>query len=365
MQAGATSAKRTGFKQRSKAMLFAASMFAFALPSSASSADDGRVASATPPGTVWNDQWTVFREAAAAAGFEFQYFVNGQLGDEETIITAVRRGRVNVAGVSVATLATAAPPLAMLLQPYLFESAAEVEYIYENHLKPVIAETLAAKGLVFLSWGEVGLNHLYGQRAMTAPADAMNVRLRGPTGLAHQAFLASLKADAVPIGLADLVPALQTKLIDGGMANLIFHAAVTAPYARHFTLTGHIYDTSFVVANREWFDTLAPARRQALRDLFAQAGAGREAVRRLETEIVAFLRTSGGEVHELSVEQRALWVAATESARQAVLDQAGDESAADQRFVDKFAKALGEGKAAFAALGLTAQPPSGEPGPSP
>lgn len=354
MQANATSAEGRRFKLRSwRGALAGIAVFA-ALNAVPLAADDGRVASATPPGTVWNDQWTVFREAATAAGFEFQYFVNGQLGDEETIITAVRRGRVNVAGVSVATLATAAPPLAMLLQPYLFESAAEVEYVYENHLKPVIAETLAAKGLVFLSWGEVGLNHLYGQRAMTKPADAMNVRLRGPTGLAHQAFLASVKADAVPIGLADLVPALQTKLIEGGLANLIFHAAVTAPYARHFTLTGHIHDTSFVLANKEWFDRLPPVRQQALRDLFAQAGAGREAVRRLESEIVAFLRTNGGEVHELTMDERALWVAATQAARDMVNGQAGEESASDARLVEAFAKALADGKGAFAALGLSA-----------
>jgi TRAP-type C4-dicarboxylate transport system substrate-binding protein len=358
MQACATSSERTRFKLRSWRTVCAAVVAVSALCAAPVAADDGRVASATPPGTVWNDQWTVFRETAGAAGFEFQYFVNGQLGDEETIITAVRRGRVNVAGVSVATLATAAPPLAMLLQPYLFESAAEVEYVYENHLKPVIAETLAAKGLVFLSWGEVGLNHLYGQRAMTTPDAATNVRLRGPTGLAHQAFLASVKADAVPIGLADLVPALQTKLIDGGMANLIFHAAVTAPYARHFTLTGHIHDTSFVAANKEWFDALPPARQQALRDLFAQAGAGREAVRRLENEVVAFLRTSGGEVHELTADERALWVAATQSARDAVNGRAGEESAADARLVEKFAKALADGKAAFAALALSPSPAS-------
>jgi TRAP-type C4-dicarboxylate transport system substrate-binding protein len=316
-------------------------------------ANDGRVASATPPGTVWNDQWTVFRQAAEQAGFDFQYFVNGQLGDEETIITAVRRGRVNIAGVSVAALATAAPSLAMLLQPYLFESPAEVEFIYENNLRPVIEEAMAAKGLVFLSWGEVGLNHIYGQRAMTRPEDARNVRLRGPTGLAHQAFLAAIEADAVPIGLADLVPALQTKLIEGGLANLIFHAAVTAPYARHFTLTGHIHDTSFVLANREWFETLTAERQAALRALFNEAGAGREAVRRLESEIVAFLRTSGGEVHELAPADRALWVAATEPARVQVRARAGDESAADARLVEKFADAIAAGKAAFAALGLS------------
>lgn len=323
-------------------------------------ADDGRVASATPPGTVWNDQWTVFREGAAAAGFQFQYFVNGQLGDEAAIVTTVRRGRVNVAGVSVASLSEAVPPLAMLLQPYMFESAAEVEYVYENHLRPVIAETLAAKGLVFLGWGEVGLNHLYGQKPMPLPDDAKGVRLRAPNSLAHRAFLDSIGADSVPIALADLVPALQTKLVDGGTGNLIFHADVTAPYTRHFTLTGQIHDTSFVVANREWFDRLPPARQAALRAVFADAGEGRESVRRLESEIVAFLRTSGGEAHELSLADRARWVQATEIARQRIHAEAGNDSAADARLVEKFDRAIAEGKAAYEALALPAPPPTAE-----
>jgi TRAP-type C4-dicarboxylate transport system substrate-binding protein len=273
---------------------------------------------------VWDAQWQAWRQAAAAAGFDFEYYVNGELGGENEILNAVRRNRVQVAGTSSAAVSAVVPEVSVIFAPYLFASTEEAEYVYDRHLMPALRRIAAGYGLHLIDWGEVGWSHIYAVKPVLRPADVKGLRLRGPTNIAHQAFLKAIGADAVPLGLPDIVPALQTGMIDGGIANVVLHTATTAAFARHYVLTGHIYDTNFFYANLDWYRRLPEDRRAALDGLIADPPAARRAIRAVAAGLIADLRARPDvEVVDVPAEALAGWRAAVPEATAEIVAKSG------------------------------------------
>lgn len=314
---------------------------AFTQDSRPGSGVTGTVAAASPQGTIWADQWEALRQVFAEAGYDFDYLISNELGGEEAIVSGLRRRRIELGGVSMAAAAQVAPAVSVLLAPYLFDGPAELDYVYERHALPVLEEIFADKRLVLLGWGEVGQSHLYAQEPLLLPRAAQGKRLRGPANRPHQAFLEAIGADAAAVGIADLVSALQTGMIDGGMANPMFHYALTKDHAPHYTLTKHIHDTSVVLANKRWFDGLPKAAQAHLRDVFADTAEAREAVRDAQTEFLGLLAEAGISIHRPDSEQLARWRLATEPVQTLLANALGPDA-------NRLLIAVRRGKAAFA-----------------
>lgn len=301
----------------------------------------GTVAAASPQGTIWADQWEALRALFKEAGYGFDYLIRNELGGEEAIVSGLRRRRIELGGVSMAAAAQVAPAVSVLLTPYLFDGPAELDFVYERHAMPILEEIFAEKRLVLLGWGEVGQSHLYAQEPILLPRAAQGKRLRGPANKPHQAFLDAIGADAAAVGIADLVSALQTGLIDGGMANPMFHYALTKDHAPHYTLTKHIHDTSVVLANKRWFDGLPSTAQQHLRSVFGDTAEARSAVRNAQAEFLGLLAQEGIMIHQPDSEQLARWRLATEPVQTELANELG---AAAKRLLI----AVRRGKAAFA-----------------
>jgi TRAP-type C4-dicarboxylate transport system substrate-binding protein len=309
--------------------------------SAQSAAADGRVASAAPKDTVWDRQWQTWRQAAQAAGFTFEYFVNGELGGENEILNALRRDRLQVAGTSSAAVAAVIPEVSVALAPFQFESVAEADFVYDRYLFPVLSDIARDYGLHLMAWREVGWSHIYATRKIVEPGDVKGLKLRGPTNIPHQEFLRSVGADAIPLGLPDIVPALQTGMIDGGIANIVLHSATTAAFARHYTLTGHIFDTNFFYANLPWYRRLAPERQRALDGLIADPAAARAEIRGMSDALLAALRANpAADVVDVPADVLARWRSAASPALAKIVAQSGPRAA-------EVAAAIAKGRAAF------------------
>ncbi|MBL8628318.1 MAG: TRAP transporter substrate-binding protein [Rhodospirillaceae bacterium] len=308
------------------------------LLSGVANAADGRVASAAPKDTVWDKQWGQWKQAAEANNFKFEYFVNGELGGENEITSAVRRNRIQVAGVSSAALSAVIPEVSVTFAPYLFRSADEADFVYDKYLMPVLREIAAGYGLHLMEWGEVGLSHMYATKPLREPADVKGMRLRGPMNIAHQAFLRAIGADAVALGLPDIVPSLQTGMINGGMANIVLHTATTATFAKNYTLTGHIYDTNFFFTNLDWYKKLPADRQKALNGLIVDPLAARKEVRAMSDALVAALKQRPDTtVITLTEDQLAKWRAAASPAAKEIVAQSGPRA---QEVLDAINKGL-------------------------
>ena len=75
--------------------------------------------------------------------------VAGELGSEETIFSGLRRGRVQIANLSGLVVGTLVPEVALLQAPYLFDTEAQADYIYDTVLFDIFSDLLAEYGLTF------------------------------------------------------------------------------------------------------------------------------------------------------------------------------------------------------------------------
>jgi len=177
-----------------------------------------RVSAVTAPGTPWHDGWLHFEEALKGQPELLQpvFYLGGQLGSEEMALSQLRRGRIQMGGFSLQGASSVVPELGILMSPYLFDSLDEVDFTMDKYLLEAFDKLFAAKGLVLLSWAEVGWTSLYASTPLLSPADTAGLKLRSSNALASQLLVQSIGADMIPLTFADIMPSLQTGLIQGG-----------------------------------------------------------------------------------------------------------------------------------------------------
>ncbi len=308
----------------------------------------GRAVSNTPPRTPWDAQWIHFRERVAKdPTIRLDYFNRAETGNEEQQMFDLRRGRATVGGMSLQGLASIVPELSICMAPFLFDGREEVDFVYDTELLPLFRDLFAAKGLKLLQWVEVGWTNLYSNGPILTPADARGRKLRGSPNPAAQAFLAAIGADSIPLGSPEVIPALQTGLITGGLSGAVFHAFSTRAFATDFTLTQHSYDTGAVVANLAWWSGATDGQRATLGSAWMPSAEARASVRGLEAGLIADMRAPRDPknravaVHELTPETRALWIEATKDVTARLIERIGGASR-------QVHDAILRGKAAFA-----------------
>ncbi|MDX2222944.1 MAG: TRAP transporter substrate-binding protein DctP [Rhodospirillaceae bacterium] len=268
----------------------------------------------TAPTGITRDRYTQLAERLPrtfAGGATVTVMVDGQAGSEEAMAGALRRGRAHFGQLTIPGIAAAAPEMAVLMAPYLFDSFDEEDFVLDRFVAPLATELLAARGLTFIGFSDSGWFVVFNRTALIAPEAARTQRLRAAGGDASRLFLAAVGADVAEMAFAELVPALQTGLVQGGVTNLImYRTAGLVRAAPHVTLTRHAVNPGVSVANKAWFDALSPGNQALIRAAMGDHQQLRDGVRRECDEALAALAADGLVVHEPGAADLARWRAA-------------------------------------------------------
>lgn len=308
--------------------------------------DEVKVVAITVPGTPWYDGWMILQQRLQqipGQPLKPVFYISGQLGSEESTLSQLRRGRVQLGGFSLQGASSIVPELGLLLAPYLFDTLDEVDYVMDHSIGTFYADRFERQGLILLSWAEVGWTNVYGRTPILSPTDASHKKLRSSNALASQLLVRAIGADMVPLPFPDILPSLQTGLIDGGESGSIFYALAGIPKeAPHLTLTRHAFDTGMFLANKDWFDGLSDEQRQALRSSLPTLAELRQSVREAERVLLDDPASKGVTLHSLSPAQRDLWRQATADNHRLLIEHTGGRA-------QEIYGLLQEGKRAYAA----------------
>jgi TRAP-type C4-dicarboxylate transport system substrate-binding protein len=298
------------------------------------------------PGSVDERNWLRFEQNVTtwAPEFRLKMLIRGEGGPEETQFSNLRRGRVQIVGGSLAGAAAIVPELAVLQAPYLFESQAEADYVMDEVLLEPFRQIFAEQGLRLIQWLDIGWVNLYARKPILTPQDAQGARLRAASSIASQEFVAAIGGDLITLPFPDILPSLQTGLIDGGVTSITMYSLSGLPAeAPHYVLTEHSYDVGLLLANRPWFDRLTPHDKDVFLQAFGSAGQARTDARAAVEALYARLQSDAGvTVHRPDAGQRRAWAEAARPAHAAIIRKAGGRS---QEIYDLVMK----GKADFAA----------------
>jgi TRAP-type C4-dicarboxylate transport system substrate-binding protein len=290
----------------------------------------GRAAGSVPKGSVWDEHWQ-FRQSVLMGSpeeVEFEYFIYGELGNEEAMVNSLRRDRVQISSSSLWGLSSTIPEAAVLSLPYLFVSTEEADYFYDCCAGDIIRPYLEAIGIAFLGWSEAGWTGFYGPKGYGDPAAVGGEKLRTPSTPSVAVFFQALGVDTVFLGIQDVVPALQTGMVEGGASSLPWYVNAFKDHAPHYTLTGHHYETTVIMASKKWLDTATPSQNAVLDRAFKVFPSQRAGVRIDTEEKIAGLREGGAFVYDLTDDQRARWIEAAHEVHPAILRDIGGDAEA-------------------------------------
>lgn len=293
---------------------WAALLLAGVLATSALAADKQlRIGTLATKNSLYHRQLMELGEAwRTAQGGNAKYLVypDGSQGGETDMVRRMRIGQLQGGLLSVVGLREIEPSIAALQNmPLMFKSWEEVDYVREK-MRPAMEKKFLDKGFVVLAWGDAGWVRFFSKEPAVRPDDFKKMKFFAwGSEIEQQEIMKSLGYTPVPLETGDILPAIQT-----GMINAV-------PSTPYFALATQIYTTAsnmlelnwapivgaLIITKKAW-DDLTPEGQAAVREAGAKAGVQLRAKARQEVDdAVDAMKKRGLKVNKPNAEQMQEW----------------------------------------------------------
>jgi tripartite ATP-independent transporter DctP family solute receptor len=230
-----------------------------------------RLATQTLPGTAQYDGASKFAELVAkksSGKLAVKVFGDGALGGDLQVISSLQRGSVEISLINASLLNGVAKEFAILDFPFLFDSEEEAYSVLDGPIGQRLIDLLPAKGIVGLSYPELGFRHIHNSRhPVTRLEDLQGLKLRAIQTPIYVETLSALGANAVPLPFPDLYHVLEKKVVDGATDPLItIDILKFDEVQRYLTLTRHVYNPQIFLVSKLTWDKLSSDERAILQD---------------------------------------------------------------------------------------------------
>ena len=240
-------------------------------------------------------------EKRTAGRYKVQTFYSGSLGGERESIEAVQLGTQALAFSSSGPVPNFVPETKILDIPFLFRDKAHARAVLDGPIGQELLAKFDAKGFKALAWGENGMRHMTNsKRSINGPEDVKGLKMRTMENPVHVAAYKGLGIVTTPMAFPEVFTALQQGTVDGQENPLsVIMASKFDQVQKYLTLTGHVYSPGIFLMNKEAFDKLSAADKQAFLDA-AKEGvkANRARVDEDDAKGVTELRSKGMTVVE-------------------------------------------------------------------
>ena len=229
-------------------------------------------------------------------------FGGAALGKDVAVVSAMQGGTVEMCVMNSSLLAGIAKEMGVLDFPFLFASEKEAYTVVDGPFGKKLHALLEPKGLVGLSYWELGFRHFHnGKRPIAKLDDLRGLKVRVIETPIYVDFMNAMGANATPIPFPELYGALEQKAIDGGTQPVINMVnAKLYEVQKYFSLTGHMYNPQSVLFSKKAWDGYSADERKLLQEAADEA---RDYQRRISRERnaagIAELKAKGMQVDEL------------------------------------------------------------------
>jgi TRAP-type C4-dicarboxylate transport system substrate-binding protein len=185
-------------------------------------ADELRIATLAPDGSAW---MKVLGEGAAKVAtatsnrVTFKYYPGGVQGDEKEAISKMNLGQLDGAAVTATGLSLIDESIRVLELPMMFASVEEMDYV-RNKMWPTFQARFEKKGFKLGEPGDVGFIYFYSNNEIKALADIKKAKVwMWAEDKIVRALFKKLDVNGVPMGVPDVMTALNTGRIDACYAS--------------------------------------------------------------------------------------------------------------------------------------------------
>lgn len=272
-----------------------------------------RIGTLAPKGSSYTKHLQAMGEEwrqASNGGILLTIYPDSTMGSEAEMVRRMRLGQLQGAMVTATGLSEIEPGAAGLQNmPRAFRSLDEVDYVCDK-LEPMLEKRLEEKGFVVLFWSDTGFVRMFSKQPIVTPDDLRKTKLfvsgNRPSELE---IYRSVGCTPVPLEFADILPSMQTGLIDAvalpPTIALATQLDATAPCMLDMNWVPLV--GAAIVTKKTW-DSFPPETQQALRAAAHKAGNLIKADGRRESvESIDAMRKRGLKVQTPTPEASAQW----------------------------------------------------------
>lgn len=239
-----------------------------------------------------------------------EVYPNSTLFDDDKVMEALLLGDVQVAAPSLSKFEAYTKAYRLFDLPFLFSSMAAVNNFTQGPVGQGMLKAIEDKGYTGLGYVYNGLKHFSANKPLLVPEDADGLKFRVQTSDVAVAMIEAMGASAQKLAFKEVYGALQTGVVDGQentWSNI---------YKQKFfevqdgvTETNHQLLTYLAITSTDWLNSLPEDVREQFVTIFSEevnkANANAEAI---NEEAKQGIIAAGGEIRQLTPEQRKVWV---------------------------------------------------------
>jgi len=192
---------------------------------------------------------------------DIQIFPSGQLGSDTDVLSQLRSGGVEFFTLSGLILSTLVPASSISGIGFAFNDYASVWKAMDGELGAYIRGQIAKANIVAMDkiWDNGFRQITSSTKPIAAPTDLKGFKIRVPVSPLWTSMFKALEAAPTSINFAETYSALQTKIVDGQENPLaIIATAKLFEVQKYCSLTNHMWDGFWFLANRKAWDKLPP-----------------------------------------------------------------------------------------------------------
>jgi tripartite ATP-independent transporter DctP family solute receptor len=191
-------------------------------------------------------------EEKSAGRIKVKVYDSGRLGDETSVVEQVQFGGIDLARVSVASLARYYPRMKAATLPFIFTSPYHVWWVFEGTVGEEVKEGLLKEKITCLVWYEGGARAFYNsKKRITEIEDLKGLRISARQSQTMRDLYSSIGISLAEVKPSEVYSALQTGIIDGAEDNVVaYYVLKHYEVAPFLTYDEHTRIPEAIIASR-------------------------------------------------------------------------------------------------------------------
>ena len=239
-----------------------------------------------------------------------EVYPNSTLYDDDKVMEALLLGDVQLAAPSLSKFEAYTLKYRLFDLPFLFASLKDVDAFGRSDKGKELLKVTEGEGYTGLGYWLSGLKQFSANKPLLVPSDANGLKFRIQTSDVADAMIEAIGGSAQKLAFKEVYGALQTGVVDGqenSWCNIytqkFFEVQDGISETNHQTLA------YLLVTSTEWLEGLDPEfRDQFLKIVEEVTNSANEDVANKEGACRQNILDAGGDIRELTPEQRAEWV---------------------------------------------------------
>ena len=234
-----------------------------------------RIATLAPAGSSWMkivNAWNKTLQEKTRGRLKIRVYPGGSQGDERDFVRKMRVGQLDAGIMTMTGMSMVVRAMIVLVLPGFLDTYEKLDRV-RGKMAPQFEAMFEKEGFKLVGWGDAGLNRLFAAKPFRSPSDLKSLRpWVWKDELVFVELYDVIGANAVRLGVPEVYPALQTRMID-----MVSSSALTAVALQWYTRVKYMTGwNSAIIAGgtmmrKDKYDELPPDLQEAFDSTAARA----------------------------------------------------------------------------------------------